>query len=211
MSGLTYTIVSKPLCYFMSAPAAVEARIMNFTSLEKGWHYGRGAVPSMELATFALRVVSQLRSLGISKFEAFPTVDGEILVSAYQGDVCIDALVTAAQAINLVVERGGEEVFARDQMSSSELIETIGGKGWLSDASLDWYIPAIIVMNSNASSHWPSMPPMMTTAFPLYLSVVSKTAEMTYAEISADITRHRSPASRQYSGALTNRHSLPAA
>lgn len=62
------------------------AKISSFLSLEDGWNYGEGVAPTASKASEAAGLVRLLEGLGLSETNAFPGMDGEILIRAYHHD-----------------------------------------------------------------------------------------------------------------------------
>ena len=64
-----------------------------FTAMPAGWHFGQGIAPSSNAAQLAIYLIAQFEHSGAEVIEAFPEADGGILISAYDGDSTVDALL----------------------------------------------------------------------------------------------------------------------
>src|SRR6266568_6227153 len=84
-------------------------KIRDFLRLTDGWHYGRGDAPAPDIVSESLRIHSMMVAAGFRDTDAFPGIDGEVLLTAYQDShyieimVEIDARVTFTHELNDVV------------------------------------------------------------------------------------------------------------
>ena len=116
----------------------VEMQIVGFMALPDGWHYGEGRAASYRTIELALYIVASMRNLGVSTFEVFPMVNGEVMVSAYCETTSIDITTTKEGNITYVVEKDDLEVAAQDDpVDFSVLEQAIEQKGWLACVLLD--------------------------------------------------------------------------
>lgn len=60
-------------------------KLDSFRNLPTGWSYGRGGPISEDVISDAKEIYESLVGLGLSRTNAFPGTDGEILVTAYHG------------------------------------------------------------------------------------------------------------------------------
>ncbi len=71
------------------------SKILSFRKLKRGWHYGQGSAISHGIIEKALRIHSVMLSLGFFETNAFPGVDGEVLLTCYFRDHCIEVTIEA--------------------------------------------------------------------------------------------------------------------
>ena len=88
---------------YVPRKTATERKLYSFTQLPAGWHYGRGGPISREVLTQAELCYWQLLMHGVSRTDAFPGVDGEVLVTGYIKDV-----MGRQHYIGIEVGRGGQ-------------------------------------------------------------------------------------------------------
>lgn len=68
----------------MTTQRTVE-RINEFAGYHAGWHYGEGVSFSRQTIDLALALHSILLDVGICETDAFPSLEGEVIVAAYMG------------------------------------------------------------------------------------------------------------------------------
>ncbi len=59
-------------------------KIESFKALEKGWHFGEGIPAKPETAGAALSLLYLAARKGFDNFDAFPGVDGSVMLSIYK-------------------------------------------------------------------------------------------------------------------------------
>jgi hypothetical protein len=202
MKPLQYVMRADPISFFGVETDPIASTIMSFTGLRPGWHYGRGTPASSQVATLALSARNSLELLGAEKFEAFPEVDGGILVSAYKDTICVDVLISHNFSINVVVENKDDEIFRKDGLSIDAMVDVVGANKWLSDKSSGSYILSTIATRKSDLNHWLLMSPVETKEYRLYLNVASPTTGAAYVTISGNIMSQRYPGTHLYSGGL---------
>lgn len=145
--------ISRSLITINSTNDPVITKLLSFQQLPDGWHYGRGVAPSLNTVMAALSAIDLLRQQGADTIEVFPDVDGEILVSAYSGDICIDANILAFSPIKYVVERGDVEIAADAAPNLHVLMKKIGEENWLPSTSSALSTQNTTAMRSGGSNH----------------------------------------------------------
>jgi len=186
-------------CYGMEYDP-ISSKIMSFTTLRRGWHYGKGVPASPVIATIALGLLEDLRKQGVSKFEAFPDVSGGVLLSAYSGNICADVMIRPDFKINLVVEDGDDEIFEQKNISAEELIGLMGDKRWLSENSSDSFTLGTTATRRSDLNLWHLTSPAATPVFQFCSNAVFSTGMVTYANIYGKTTLQTSQATRPFSG-----------
>jgi hypothetical protein len=68
-------------------------KIQSFGKLPDGWHYGTGERAPDSIVSIALEYLSYFTILGFEETDAFPGIDGEIMLTAYKRSHCIEVTV----------------------------------------------------------------------------------------------------------------------
>jgi hypothetical protein len=131
-------------------------KIRSLRAFEDGWHYGSGAAPSEETVAECIRIHSTMIAIGLRETDAFPGIDGEILLTAYYGLhyievlVEIDGLVTITREINdAVISRKAD----LNEASCREELVRVAGDIWKPFAS---YIFDTSIIRGGALQAWHS-------------------------------------------------------
>jgi hypothetical protein len=146
-------------------PAGTLTKILSFARLPFGWHYGEGRPIDKKVIQRALAILWRLYRLADS--DAFPGSDGEIMVTGYEGDHYIEAIVENDGSVSLTYEFKDSEIFAQERMSAEEAdakLMEIAGQIWNISA---FYIPIIstVSLSKIASRAWLSETPQTRAAF----------------------------------------------
>lgn len=96
-------------------------KIKSFLNLRKGWHFGEGVPPSLEVVDCALKIVNQADFDDI-KTNAFPGICGELLVTLYQGDVCYEFIINTDLSIDFVEEKKDIDVRELDGLHIADAL-----------------------------------------------------------------------------------------
>jgi hypothetical protein len=91
--------------------------IMDFTRLPKGWHYGRGGPISKKVCAWALELNRHALAMRYHTTEAFPGVDGEVMVSAYIQNYTLDFTIYPDGHITFRCEIDDEDVDYADNLT----------------------------------------------------------------------------------------------
>lgn len=116
-SGSTVTVLSDS---HSSHRGGTLDKIRTFANLPLGWHYGRGNPPPATVIKDALRQLLNLLMLGYVETDAFPGVDGEIMVTAYRGGHCIQTTVETDGSFAVAHLFNGEEDFYENDFSKAD-------------------------------------------------------------------------------------------
>jgi hypothetical protein len=114
------TLPSDTVPYFFFGPHKSNKtanEIMDFTRLPKGWHYGRGGPISKRVCTWALQLNGEALARGYRTTEAFPGVDGEVMVSAYIRNHTLDFTIYPDGHITYRREVDDEDVEYSDNLT----------------------------------------------------------------------------------------------
>jgi hypothetical protein len=120
---------------FVYGEDKVVGRLNALLDLPDGWHYGSGKKVRRELVELTKAILPRLRAMGAKSFEAFPVLDGGVMLSAYRDAVDVDIIIHEADKVSLVVEAGDVELFEASELHIDVAIGIIGDNKWLSDGS----------------------------------------------------------------------------
>jgi hypothetical protein len=141
-----------------SITATVETakKIASFCNLAVGWHYGDGGPVSQPTIAAAESILWTLVLEGISDTNAFPGINGEVMVTAYSDGHYIEAIVENDGSISLTHEFNDVEMFSKEHMLQADAmakLRDILGEIWSTSAS---YTPntSIITLRKTVSRVW---------------------------------------------------------
>jgi len=83
-------------------------RIEGFLNLPVGWYFGTGRPPDRSVVQQSLKHLNNLKDLGLNETWAFPGPNGEIEMTAYLGDFCIE--VTVEPDLTFSVAYEGDDI-----------------------------------------------------------------------------------------------------
>ena len=157
--------------------------VLSFRLLPDGWHYGRGSAPKPETEVWALELIALFSEQGADAIEAFPDVDGGILVSAYHGGATVDALMLA----NKTVEWDADDC-EFEKLALSDAIKKIRGLNWQTKSS-GYCIHATTAIERNTSNRWRLRTPQMAAGHQLSVTSVSSPSVTVFARTFQDSTQ----------------------
>jgi hypothetical protein len=100
-------------------------KIDSFSTLPKKWYYGSGAPPQHDTIESALWWNSKLIGAGFDKTDAFPGVNGEIMVTGYSGPHYIEVLVEPNLRIDLIYEINKQEQIHLECVTTFDAYKTL--------------------------------------------------------------------------------------
>ena len=108
-----------------AAPAATPnsttaAKIRSFGNLPDGWHYGSGSGSPPWVVRAALDHLYQFMMLGFSETNAFIGGDGQIMVTAYRGDHCVEVTIELDNTLSVAHQFQGADVSFSPEISKSQ-------------------------------------------------------------------------------------------
>jgi hypothetical protein len=110
--------------------AATAKKIREFCALPDGWYYGMGTGPSYRTIQIALAYLSAFMVYGFTETDAFPGADGEIMVTAYSENHCIEITVDVDTTFTVSHQDGKENRFYEPGLSGiqacAELARIVG-------------------------------------------------------------------------------------
>jgi hypothetical protein len=121
--------------------------ILEFRQLPVGWHYGDGGPISDWVCVLAWELNRYALSLGLSKTEAFPGVNGEVMVSVYPNGHVLDFTIYPEGTIRYRHEIDDEDVESEDNLSLADAKQKLIPFGTTSWNLSDLPTPSISVRN----------------------------------------------------------------
>lgn len=182
-----------------AANLATRDKIAAFANLPDGWHYGSGTRPSDATIRRALEVHDVLLSLGFAATEAFPGPNGEIVVTAYEREHCLEIVAESDGSVSIIYEIGKQPGQPRYRMSTVEARQLLA-----EIASHIWNTSDYSTLNSLIKSEVASQASHFgiraaREVSPSFHVTAYKQQAQLYATTYTDFM-HWSPESRWYSG-----------
>ena len=87
-----------------------EARIRGFGDLQEGWHYGEGVAFDSAILDRAVALHTQAIGVGLMETAAFPGLNGEVMVTVYDSDDCLEFIIERSDTVTFTEEVGDREV-----------------------------------------------------------------------------------------------------
>lgn len=174
-----------------------QRKITSFADLPDGWHYGDGVAPTPNMITAAYQWHSKLAAMGFSLTDAFPGVEGEILLSGYRDNHTFELMLETDYSVSFYHEDDGKIVFSslrNSQQDAENAIKDATGELW---STSDFFTIDISTVKGIASQEWRSK--IMEVAAPSFSMIAFAKQEYHYAPIYGNTIRQLL-ASRQYSG-----------
>ncbi len=104
---------------------ATEKKINSFKALPIGWHYGSGIPPLAKVLDQANRLNQYAGLMGFEATDAFPGIDGEVMLTVYDGDIYLEFSIEVDSSIDYIHEHGGKEVDSKEKISLHQAINYI--------------------------------------------------------------------------------------
>lgn len=186
--------------------SSTAAKIENFENMEDGWYFGMGHPPSRKVVEAALSYLRTVLSYGFSETDAFPGADGEIMVTAYFGDHCIEITVDSDMTLTVAYQAGKKTEFHEPGLSGieacSELARLVDIIRQRECASLESYISNTTTIQG--AVYLPISPlGLSAMEYPSFPNPAGWPPAVPYAPTSRNITV-RLPEHLQLSGYLNN-------
>lgn len=98
-----------------------EQKIRQFATLEEGWHFMGGSSFDQSVLQRAIDVHRIALALGFYRTNAFPGLDGEVMVTLYAGVHYLELLIESRhRTITFCHEEGDTEICYKEGLSSEE-------------------------------------------------------------------------------------------
>ncbi len=195
-----------------------ERKIRDFANLPNGWHYGSGKSPSAENIERGVFYSHLFNLYGFSRTNAFPGIDGEVMVTAYADDLYLEILIETDGKLRFVHEKGDETILYKEGLSNLSLISELAfavnrasQAEWRSSVSSIRDTIGTPISQGSKTWHFAiNRPPMAQRDFPVStFNVPSLPAEDHANTSNNSISNYlQNPLS---SGRLNNKTRLPAA
>ena len=134
----------------------VAGTIRSFSNLPAGWHYGSGVGADPYAVDVALSITSLLIDHRARNIEAFPDLDGGILVCGYHKQDTLEILCRPGGRINYVHEINDELANERENVSQRQVEEYLGELEWRQRSSFVSYTQNITAERKDDLQVWPS-------------------------------------------------------
>lgn len=198
-----YNAVSLDLNHDFQSKLRTEKKIKSFAKKVVGWHYGQGVPPSERRVSMALDYLFILQVLGFHETDAFPGIDGEIMVRAYKEGVCFSLSIEINYKTVLSIYGLGMEDYEEDNllMSQSVALLVVKMEEVLSREcnTHDSLTQSITITGQNPLSITPSKTAQTVAVRPSSARNALPPAADLYAS-TLGTTTQISPQVRQYSG-----------
>jgi len=177
-----------------------ETRIRSFSALGAGWHYGEGSGFALDVQNAALSMNALAVELGLIETDAFPGIDGGILLTICHGDHYIEFRVETDCRVSFCRELNDQEIEDRAQLSLDEAKQVLRNFRKETCGQSESFTFSTSILRNDAS-HQRHLS-CTGEAFPLS----ARNAPWRYPETSVDtyddFTSQELPASRQSTGGL---------
>lgn len=189
--------------------ADTASKILSFENLKAGWNYGEGGPISKSVIDTALAIYWHLQVLDFEETDAFPGIDGEIMVTAYRGNHYIESIVEIDGSISLQYEEADTEIYSEAGLTLVEALEKLSEISKLTLAGGTWstyvsYIENTLIPTQSKTDlkAWLSKIPPTVGAPPSSSWTVSVGGAGQYVITLAGITHPTSLTTLPFSGNL---------
>ncbi len=118
-------------------------QIRSFAKLAPGWHYGDGCPATADAVAAALVIDTLLLESNVHEIEAFPGVDGGILISGYHGDHTLEIRCEPSGRMQFLHEVDDEVVSEQPTVSLAEVSAYLEALEWTPKNSFAYSTPSI--------------------------------------------------------------------
>jgi hypothetical protein len=85
-------------------------KIQRFADFEVGWSFGEGVAFAQNTLNKAIQLAKTAYTLGFQETDAFPGLNGEVMITVYQDNEYWEFTLQPAETITFVYERDDETV-----------------------------------------------------------------------------------------------------
>ncbi len=97
-------------------------KIASFRELLPGWNFGEGVAPTERVIELATKLNAEAAVHGFDKSDAFPGINGEILLLFVIGEESVELTIESDESITCVVEFGSVETERDEGLSFEDAI-----------------------------------------------------------------------------------------
>lgn len=108
-----------------SSPTRTQKKLVYFSTLPHGWHYGKGDAIANAVLDRANRVFRDFMFAGLTRTDAMPGADGEVLLTANHRGHYIGVTVETDGTYSIVHERNDEECCSLEHVNHRQLREQL--------------------------------------------------------------------------------------
>ena len=181
-------------------------QISSFRHLPGGWHYGEGRGATEQAIEAALQTYALLKHHDARAIEAFPDINGGILVSGYYENEILEVFCGDDGQLDMMHEDDRVVVHEQKNVPLRKIISYFGGLPWASTKLSDFSIPSISAGKNSDSLVWHFEIHPTMAGFPLSIqSVLDNTVDRNASTWPASI-RQESPATLQSFGGSTHQN-----
>jgi hypothetical protein len=190
-----------------AAIGPVESKLRQFRSLQAGWHYGEGKAIDPASLERALDLYQAAIRLAPYEMDAFPGLNGEVVLTVYREDRCLEFTLEPNGTVTFSYEQGDQEVSYVEGLSLEQARDRIKEfrQSWLGSDSFT-------VNTTTGESTDSEVSLSRITGTPLGSQSLVWTASMRPEPLSAstsDDTTLLSRMSRLFSGVSVQRYCQP--
>ena len=125
----------------VTAGEQTASKIRSFRNLPRGWHYGQGIAISRDIVEKALSIHSFMLTLGFADTNTFPGVGGEILLTFYYNNHCIEVTIEPNGYYSIIHEKGTETLSSVSETDDPESsLNKMAGEIWSQSGSFTFNI-----------------------------------------------------------------------
>jgi hypothetical protein len=185
-------------------------KIQSFENLALGWNYGEGGPIDPSVIRGAISILLKFSLTGLTDTDAFPGINGEVMVTAYERDHYLEAIVESNGSISVTYDVNDVEKFSKERMEPEEALtklQDLAGQIWNTS---DFYIRTIstLTLDKTGSRVWPSETLLAEVEHPLSNALASRQPMSGFATTYDTITPHGLQANHPFFGNLTKASSL---
>lgn len=107
----------------LSGTQETHRKLKSFIDFEEGWSYGYGKRFDIEILEKAISFHSALVNTGLLKTDAFPGLNGEIMVTGYHHDHYLEFIFEPDQTVTFTHEKADDEVFYQEGLSIQQALQ----------------------------------------------------------------------------------------
>ena len=86
-------------------------KILSFAQFQEGWSFGEGVAFAKSTVDKAVQLAKTAHTLGFHETDAFPGLNGEIMITVYQGNEYWEFTLEPTETITFVYEKADEIEF----------------------------------------------------------------------------------------------------